>query len=340
MISAKIITDSLNTQGQRLTTFVLVFPRIVLAEFNTHRMISRNSASSRAIPFETMVKKVHYEPFVPIAWQKEHPGMQGTAYFTESTDIKLRKEAWMLARESAIKQAIVLHDLGVTKQLCNRLLEPFLYHTVICTGTDWENFFALRAHEAAEIHIQDLAYKMLKAYNKSIPNLLQPGEWHIPFGDQIEASRIPGFNDTHYVGWLDEQKRKIATARCARISYNTFEGKDDYEADIKLHDRLASSGHWSPFEHCAKVMSEDDMLYWIRTNVNFNTNASGMSMDEMRSHNCGWCGNFKGFIQYRKTFERENRQDARVIKNKLDHDTECTTINAANTEQQQKAGTV
>ena len=65
MIKAEIIADSLSPQGHRLTTFICVFPRIVLAEFNTHRMLSRNSASSRAIPFNKMLEMVKTNPFIP-----------------------------------------------------------------------------------------------------------------------------------------------------------------------------------------------------------------------------------------------------------------------------------
>lgn len=186
-ISAEIIADSLNPDGTRLTSFVLRFPRIVLAEFNTHRAVSRNSASSRAIPFKKMLSLVRTEPFIPIGFQKDHSGMQGTEYF-EGFKSKLVRWAWLRARDFAVIGAWSLNRLGVTKQLCNRILEPFMYHTVIATATDWQNYFALRAHEAAEIHIQDLAFKMLDEYNKSTPKELQEGKWHIP-----DFSRIKGF---------------------------------------------------------------------------------------------------------------------------------------------------
>lgn len=319
MISAEIIADSLNEHGQRLTTFVLVFPRIVLAEFNTHRMISRNSASSRAIPFERMLEKVKTNPFKPIKWMKDHPGMQGNEYLSDKEDIVLAEASWHQAKESAIEAATNLSNAGVTKQFCNRLLEPFMWHTVIATATDWENFFSLRAHPAAEIHIQELAHKMLDAYNASVPNQLKAGEWHIPFGDKIDVARLielpfeltkissTGLNLKEKVS---EAKLKIATARCARISYNTFEGKDDYEADIKLHDRLAASGHWSPFEHCAKAMTESE----------YDRLGYGLSGDTVGSmpylSEPGWCGNFRGFVQYRKLFQGENRNDPRVVKKK------------------------
>lgn len=191
-ISATIIADSVNGKtGDRLTTFLLVFPRIVLAEFNTYRKFSRNSASSRAIPFKTMLKNVQEDPFIPIKWMKDHSGMQGTEYFgTERIQVNDEEGGtllidwleynWLKARDYAVQQAKFLSNNGLTKQFCNRLLEPFLWHTVIVTASDYENFFALRANEGAEIHIQDLAEKMLVEYNNSTPKVLQEGEWHIP----------------------------------------------------------------------------------------------------------------------------------------------------------------
>ena len=149
MISAKIVADSLSPQGHRLTTFVLTFPRIILAELNTHRMFSRNSASSRAIPFEKMVKAVQDNPFIPIAWQKDHKGMQGTEYFNKD-ESQAHINWWLKARDHAVMCAKALqseHTPGkVTKQICNRLLEPFMWHTVILTTSEegLENFFKQR----------------------------------------------------------------------------------------------------------------------------------------------------------------------------------------------------
>ena len=147
LISAEIVADSLNQFGERITTMKLIFPRIILAEFNTHRMFNRNSASSRAIPLHKIVKAVEENPFIPIAWQKEHTGMQGYEYFIDSVEIEGCKKLWLESRNKAIEVALSLNNgefIGVTKQLCNRLLEPFMYHTVLVTATEWENFFELR----------------------------------------------------------------------------------------------------------------------------------------------------------------------------------------------------
>lgn len=123
-ISAEIIANSLSPYGTRCTSFVLTMPRIVLAEFNTHRMISRNSASSRAIPFNTMVHRVQKDPFIPIKWMKDHKGMQGNEYFNEDEFIEgkrylnapaLNTADWLHARDQAVKWACELNRNGVTK---------------------------------------------------------------------------------------------------------------------------------------------------------------------------------------------------------------------------------
>lgn len=294
-IKAEIIADSSNSKGNRLTTFVLDFPRIVLAELNTHRMLSKNSASSRAIPFETMVEMVKTNPFIPIKFQKDHKGMQGTEYY-EDNDYDICVEDWLKARDRAIESTQNFR-FPITKQLKNRILEPFLMHKVILSGTEFENFFALRAHKDAEIHISDLAEKMLKAYNNSTPKQLSEGEWHIPFGDKMAERALTDWFDLRHavqpgsITWKEEKinelKRKVAIARCARVSYFTYEGKDDYGADIKLCDRLFGNTpkHLSPTEHVASAMSTSD-----------------------------WCGNFRGWKQYRKYFSDENLTDPRIIK--------------------------
>ena len=155
-IEAKIIADSISPQGKRITTYLLTYPRFIHAELMTHRLFSRNSASSRAIPFEKMAKMVEEDPFIPIAWQKDHKGMQGTEYFTnerisnyseylDGNEVVYQlEEEWLEARNCAIEQAKNMNQLGLTKQICNRLLEPFMWHTVLVTATEWDNFFELR----------------------------------------------------------------------------------------------------------------------------------------------------------------------------------------------------
>lgn len=355
MIKAEIVADSKNEFGNRITTMVVTFPRIILAEFNTHRMFSRNSASSRAIPFEKMVESVKNNPFIPIAWQADHKGMQGTEYVLDR-DAEVSKSAWLVARDRAITQAEHLRERNVTKQLANRLLEPFMYHTCIVTATEWENFFALRCPKytldtittkefrsrkdysnyvtdngamtditrteldwlklnkgQAEIHMMALAEAMWNAYNESIPKELKAREWHIPFGDTIDEKVLWGnaqqrydkFNSQPQYDFNIEVKEdtiKVATAHCARVSYTIIGDTDKdskYDRDIQLHDNLLKAGHMSPFEHCARAMDDREIqLYKLQQGATNDINILNREL--------GWCGNFRGFIQYRKMIPDEN----------------------------------
>jgi thymidylate synthase ThyX len=326
MTEAKVICDSLNEFGQRITTMIVTFPRFLLAEFNTHRMLSRNSASSRAIRFETMVKSVQENPFIPIAWQKDHAGMQGTEYFENvyidgNNDALNIQDMWLHGRNDAVIRATALNKYGVTKQLANRMLEPYMMHTCLVTATEWENFFALRAHEHAEIHFQDLANKMLVAMNESEPKQLKAGEWHIPFGDQFEHNLLKQIISPEVdpqaisIKGLMEIKReyeslkiKLSTVRCARLSYLTQDKITDYSKDLELHDRLSQSGHWSAFEHCAQAMTSEEFDLYTHEEPRDKLKPVGLV-----NRSYGWCGNFRGFIQYRKMFETENRSDERLI---------------------------
>lgn len=146
MIKAEIVAHSLSPQGDELITVLATFPRIILAEVNTHRMLSKNTSSSRAIPFNKMVDAIKTNPFIPYAWQKNHKGMQGTEYWTDEIDIKGYTQTWLGARDMAVESAIELNNGKVTKQLANRLLEPFMWTTMLITGSreGWDNFFKLR----------------------------------------------------------------------------------------------------------------------------------------------------------------------------------------------------
>lgn len=183
-IKAEIVADSLSPQGNRLTSVLCTFPRIILAEVNTHRMLSKNTSSSRAIPFEKMVKAVEDNPFIPIAWQKDHKGMQGSEYL--STEYNHSGEhaiySWLEARNQAIRLVKTMKELEVTKQLCNRLLEPFMWTTMLITGSEegWENFFNLRCpqYELAE-KFGGGRYKSKKEFTKAYLNVKLEDTAHI-----------------------------------------------------------------------------------------------------------------------------------------------------------------
>ena len=145
-INAKVVADSLSPQGDRLTSLLITFPRIILSEVNTHRMLSKNTSSSRAIPFNKMLEAVQENPFIPIAWQKHHSGMQGNEYLSHPLEIKEAEQMWRRSLDCALSTSKDVYKSGVTKQLCNRLLEPFMLCTVLVTGMkeSFDNMFDLR----------------------------------------------------------------------------------------------------------------------------------------------------------------------------------------------------
>ncbi len=264
---AKILLDSQGpTLGTRLTTWELTYPRFVHAEFMTHRMFSRNAASSRAIPIEKMIERVMEDPAMPVWWGKNQKGMQAQEELSPS-DAAYARATWLSQRDSAVSAARYMIDLNVHKQITNRLLEPWMWITVICSATTFSNFFHLRCHPDAQPEIKYLADMMQAEYYSHKPTRVEEGDWHLPLIQDDE-------HETFTTSYL----KKLSVARCARVSYLTHDGRRDHDADIQLHDRLVSSGHWSPFEHVAQVGDIG------RTS-----------------------GNFRGWLQYRKEFEHEHQ---------------------------------
>jgi len=241
-INAKIIADSINPDDNRVTTFLLVYPRYIHSEIMTHRAFSRNAASSRAIPISKIIDQVYMDRAMPISWGKNQKGMQASLSYTEREQIRECEEAWIHAANSAIESAKLLQNIGLHKQIVNRVLEPFTWMTTLVTATEWENFYSLRLHKDAQPEFQRLAYVMLKTYLSSQPEYKKWGEWHIPFCD----------NDIDL-----ETSLKIATARAARTSYVSFDKDHSIKDDIELHDKLMESGHWSPFEHACQADKYD-----------------------------------------------------------------------------------
>lgn len=267
IITAKMIEHSCSTStGIALATMQLTYPRFIHAEFMTHRVFSRNASSSRAIPVAKMIEQVRTNPAMPIHWGKNQPGMQASAEF-EGQELETMMRAWQQAAREAAATAEFMEKHGLHKQVANRILEPFQYMHVIVTATEWENFFALRAHPDAQPEIHALAIVMKTAMEQSTPRWIDPDEWHLPYVTYEERLNHP-----------TELLLKISGARCARVSYLTHDGlTPEIEKDLALYDRLVGGVplHASPIEHQATPMQTGDM----------------------------WSGNFKGWLQHRQLVE-------------------------------------
>lgn len=241
MISAKIILDTVSKTGARITTMQLEMPRFILAQFNTHRVFSRNASSSRAIPTQKLRDRIKKDPVIPVHWGLNRAGM--VAYSEVPLPDKVEaKKVWLKAAEDALRAAKTLQNLGVHKQVANRLLEPFMWTSVVVTSTDWDNFFKLRLAEDTQPEFQALAKKMKDALDYSIPT---QSEYHLPY---VSQSELPNeVTQEVYEEWAN-----ISAARCARVSYLNHDGSaPDVVKDKELATMLWKHQHCSPFEHQA-----------------------------------------------------------------------------------------
>lgn len=315
--SAKVIADS-RFRKSRLISIEVQFPRPYLAEFNTHRIFSRNSASSRAIPVWKRLIMALERPYIPASFGKNRAGMQAG----ETLNMKDQERAvanWLAGRDVAVIQSYglaggrgeILHaakahpdaialcnrieyclmpeyrdvslrfsmlDEALHKQHANRPLELYSFHTVIVTSSGWGNFLGLRASTNAQPEAQDFGIAIGRAIMNSDPTDLVPGEWHLPYVDE---------DDRKEESDIDKLVR-ISCGRCARTSYLTHEGIRSREEDLRLTDGLQKNGHMSPLEHPGTPN---------------------------KRNNPKLCGNFSHYwIQYRKTQESEGDFRRRLSK--------------------------
>ncbi len=249
----KILADS-TASNVRLSTLQCTYPRMVHSEAMTHRVFSRNAASSRAIPIEKMLERVRLDPVMPVWWGKNQRGMQAEVELV-GDELERAKREWLSARDAAVSSATKMLACGMHKQLVNRVVEPWMWITSIITSTEWENFFNLRISPEAQPEIRRMAEMMRTTLDASKPVERGPGQWHKPlvyYDDVVWFEALPAEQQIA-LGGYDAVSVKLSVARCARVAYLTHEGKRDVDADLALYDRLLKSGHMSPFEHAAMV---------------------------------------------------------------------------------------
>jgi hypothetical protein len=298
-IAARLLRDSISESGDRICTFEVEVHRFVWAEFLTHRMFSKNAASSRAIPIQTVIDMVTKSPAIPISFGKNRPGMQATE---ELTGVKLdtAKMYWELSAAYAADYAGKLSEVGVHKQISNRVLDSFVMMKAVVTMTDFDNFEWLRDDIEAQPEIQELAKMMVACRNGSFPIRLKKGEWHLPYVDIYrDESDILHYLDSDSGELSLEDAQKISASCCAQISFRRL--NDTKEKALEIYSKLFSGRkpHMSPCEHQATpicmeidVEQEKNVPYLPQTWEDGVTHVDRKG----RLHS----GNFTGWIQYRQ----------------------------------------
>jgi thymidylate synthase ThyX len=297
-ITAKIIADSISVKGIRMTTMEIEYPRFILAELNTHRMLSKNSASSRAIPVKAMHEHIQASPAEPTYWGKNQAGMQAKVEI-DGPDLSEAKYIWGKAKEDALHWAAALASrLEVHKQIANRITEPWMTMKTVISGTEWRNFWWLRCHADAQPEINVLAQKMFELYQQHEPQLLQPGEWHVPYVNTRRDHRGNlQYLDSNDTTISAEAARIVSASCCAQVSYR--KNDDTLEKATKIYRQLIESepAHASPVEHQATPMYPGVDEY--------SPDAWQPGTTHVSANGDLWSGNFRGWIQHRKLIVNE-----------------------------------
>lgn len=303
-ISAKILADSISPLYDRMTTLEVNFPRFILAEANTHRMLSKNAASSRAIPVESMLKQIQEAPAMPVHWGQNNPGMQSKQELDETRQ-QAAQGVWFAAMQSAVSHAKVMgakEGINAHKQIVNRLTEPFAMTKQVLSGTNFINLLNLRDHEDAQPEFQELARCIRLAIEQSEPVKLEPGEWHLPY---VTCRR----NEKGVMEyWIDENTqidletaRKVSASCCAQVSYRKLD--DSLEQAMKifgmlnLDDPEHRQKHSSPVEHQATPMDDK--------NMEFHPQTWQPGVTHVRRDGSLWSGNLRGWVQFRQLIPNE-----------------------------------
>lgn len=328
-IEVKVIADSISPKEKRLTTFELTYPRIIHAELMTHKMFSRNAMSSRAVPVKRMVEIVREQPAMPVRFGANQPGMQDKGFEHDgqvtlalgASIIKLGgRDAWIYASNLMGNFALAFDAAGYHKQVCNRLIEPFQMMKTVLTATEFNNFWWLRVDADADPTIEELAKVMQEAYEESVPELLQPGQWHTPYVEHFQEFLTedgPGVFRGYYVEGSDglpqmlteEEALAISASCCGQVSYRRLDSTKEKALDV--YGRLLNGRkvHASPFEHQGTPVEEyleieNSDYITIRTINNPSDPDSwqkGISHVDRKKN--FWSGNLCGFVQHRQLLE-------------------------------------
>lgn len=310
--SAKVITDSISPEDDRLTTFEVEYPHAIHKDIMTHRMFDRNFQSFRAFPPEKVVEKITVDPFRPESFEARVKGMGQGDQITEQN---VAVDLWQKHIDHSLTTASAMINLDVAKAQVNFVLQDLTWIRGVITATDWDNFWALRSQaNNVRPEVKKIASMMEEAYNASEPNWLSPGEWHLPYID---------VNDYHYfcirpdeffehpypelLGFDWDSLKKISAGRCARISYLTHDGERDWGADIQLATNLIGDGHMSPLGHQATPFSDEEwhVIAECQVEISKHLGVSKHKRNEM-CRQLEYRGNLRGWHQFRKDIPNEH----------------------------------
>lgn len=314
-VSSHTNPNTRQIETKRITSFIIHnFPKWLVAELNTHRLFSRNSASSRAIPVSKIISNITDNPFVPYWRSANSKGMQQGEFITDTQSILKLDDLWLDSMKHVVEcvegMQLLTGGNGVAKEITNRVLEPWMTTTIMLTATDFQNFLKLRNSEFAQLEIRQVASSVANALDSHIPKQCEVGDYHVPFGDNISDEMLKILKEQKLEALTEimnnfafpnldiTAKIVIATARAARVSYKNFDGTNDPLKDMALFSTLLDRRHSSPFEHIARVMTQEEFEKCVFTE----------KVGDKFVSIYGVSGNFSGgWLQLRKMLNRQDR---------------------------------
>ena len=291
-IYAKVLKDSINPyNNKRLMTMEIQLPKVLIAELNTHRALSRNFMSSRAIPNGSFVD---IESFEPQQYRKNQSGMEASIELVD--DVAAVQKEWIDMIDYCKAGSTRLSALGLHKQWTNRPNDWHVMAKGVLSGTDFDNFSWLRDDTSAQPEIEELAKCINRCFEESIPQNLAYGEWHLPF---IKTER----DDAGILFYIDsngdvltlEDAQKISASCAAQVSYRRL--NDSKEKALEIYGKLFSGPklHMSPTEH------QGTPIHSTSINVPWNPSTWQDGVTHVTRNGGLHSGNFDGFIQFRQT---------------------------------------
>lgn len=288
--TVEIVADTQRYPGNRVTTFLTKIPVHTRTHILTHRVLSRNGESSRAVPLEK--GDFSYTPYLfPVENNKMIPGHY---YDRDSKEHEECLHFWNTARDAALElcglrdpkmfQNETLKSLRKPhKEIANRVLDPYKMVYFLITTDDLDNFFKLRCDQAAQESVQFVAKRMKHLLDVSSPT---SAYLHLPFISNTEA------NSDDYT--LDELAM-ISAGRCAAISFGNT--KKEVERSLRLAERLTKDGHWSPFEHQVIVTSDPFKVFGPKyQNLNGNLLPGALQHRRILQRGMSFSEVFNGFL--------------------------------------------
>jgi len=278
-ITVSLLAYSVNPNGKTVASFEWEYPRFIHSEVMTHRALSKNAASSRAIPAKKVRKQVWDNPAMPVEWSKNQAGMSAKATLSSRRG-KVAGWLWKSAARTACMFHWGLEKLGLHKQYINRILEPWALMKIVISGSEWNNFVWLRNHIDAQPELQVLGNLVSKALLTNKPKLLQWGEWHLPYIPNIIKDQFT-LKELNY----------ISTSSCAQVSYRVLD--TSLEKAEKIVNMLTSGDrvHASPFEHQFKAVNSKGLTL---------AKAAKLGFTHVDASKQVWSGNACEWVQQRQ----------------------------------------